>query len=188
VSAVDRGACIAKGNNACAESLALPRGVPMSAAGQTFGQPVSRTGAAIHPARDMDGMVQKLERYRDLAIRADTARRPHQTMSGRMNVTAYDGDCCHTGWMAGTVLRKDVDRIDAIMTMRSGRSRLRPGPQQAACHGKHRSGKTGISHGLHLDLVFSGIHRMMASLKLRLPLLTDFGNANSSTPAPPAGE
>jgi hypothetical protein len=96
-------------------------------------------------------------------------------MSGCRNVTAYDGDCCHTGWMAGAMLREDVDRIDAIIAMRSGRSRLRPGPQQAACHGKHRSGKTGIASGLHPDLVFSGNRRMMASLKLRLPLSTDFG-------------
>ncbi|HZM07391.1 MAG TPA: hypothetical protein VFC11_02930, partial [Methylocella sp.] len=103
--------------------------------------------------------------------------------SGCVNVTAGDGDCCHTGGMAGTVLRQDVDRIDAIMIMRSGRSRLRPGPQQAACHGEHRSSKTGISRVLHLDLIFSGNRRMMASLKLRLPLSGDFSNANFATHA-----
>jgi hypothetical protein len=142
----------------------------------------------FHPSHNMRDVVQKPERHRDPAVRGDAARCLHQTVSGCVNVTAYDGDCCHTGGMAGTVLRKDVDRIDAIMIVRSGRSRLRPGPQQAACHGKHRSGKTGISRGLHLDLVFSGIRWMMASLKLRLPLSADFGNANSSILSAQGGE
>ncbi len=105
------------------------------------------------PASDMDGVVQKPERHRDPVIRADMPRRPHQTMSSRINVTANDGDCCHTGWMAGTVLRNDVDRIDPIMTMHGVRSRIRPGPQQAACYGKQRPGKAGIP--LHLDLTLS---------------------------------
>jgi len=112
------------------------------------------------PAHNMRDMVQKPERHRDPAVRADTARRPHQTMSACVNVTAGDGNCCHAGLSAGTVLRKDVDRIDAVMSMRSGCSRLRPSPQHAACHGKHCSGKTGISPGLHLDLILSGIRRM----------------------------
>jgi hypothetical protein len=55
--------------------------------------------------------------------------------------------------------------------------RIRYDPQQVACHSKHRSGKTGIPLGLHLDLVFSSNRRMMASLKLRLPLSTNFGYA-----------
>jgi hypothetical protein len=155
----------------------------MSAAGQTLGQPISRTGMTFQPAHNMRDVVQKPERHRDPAVRGDAARRPHQTMSGCVNVTAGDGNCCHAGGLAGTMLRQDMDRIDAVMTMRSARSRLRPSPQQAACHGKHRSGKTGIASGLHLDLVFSGNRRMMASLKLRLPLSTDFGNANSATRA-----
>ena len=104
----------------------------MSAAGQAFGQPVSLTGMTFQPAHNMRDVVQKPERHRDPAVRGDAARRLHQTMSGCVNVTAGDGDCCHTGGMAGTVLRQDVDRIDAIMTMRIGRSRLRPAPQQAA--------------------------------------------------------
>jgi hypothetical protein len=40
-----------------------------------------------------------------------------------------------------------------------------------------------ISLGLHLDLVFSGSRRMMASLKLRMPLSADFGNADLATRA-----
>jgi hypothetical protein len=156
----------------------------MSAAGQTLGQPVSRTGMTSQPAHNMRDVVQKPERHRDPAVRADAARCPHQTMSGCVNVPAGDGDRCYPRFMARPVLRQDVDRIVAIMIMRGGGSRLRPGPQHAACHGKHRSGKTGISPGLHLDLVFSGNRRMMASLKLRLPLSADFDNANSATRAP----
>jgi hypothetical protein len=80
----------------------------------------------FHPARDMRDVVQKPERHRDPAIRADMPRRPHQTMSGCANVTAGDGDCCHAGLVARTMLRQDMDRIDAVMTMQSVRSR--PGP------------------------------------------------------------
>jgi hypothetical protein len=94
----------------------------------------------FQPAHNMRDVVQKPE-----------PRCLHQTMSGCVNVTAYDGDCCHAGGMAGAMLRQDMDRIDAIMIVRSGRSRLWPGPQQAACHGKHRSGKTGIS----LDFIWT---------------------------------
>lgn len=49
----------------------------------------------FHPAGDMRDVVQKPERHRDPAVRADPARRPHQTVSRRMNVTADDGDGCH---------------------------------------------------------------------------------------------
>lgn len=52
------------------------------------------------PACNMRDVVQKPERHRDPAIGADTARRPHQTMPGRVNVTADDGDGCHAGLMA----------------------------------------------------------------------------------------
>ena len=67
----------------------------------------------FQPAHNMRDVVQKPE-----------PRCLHQTMSGCVNVTAYDGDCCHAGGMAGAMLRQDMDRIDAIMIVRSGRLRL----------------------------------------------------------------
>jgi hypothetical protein len=109
-----------------------------------------------HPARDMRGVVQKPEHHRDSAAGADVTRRPHETMSDCVNLAAGHGDFRIINFMARTVLRNDMDGIDAIMIMRpSVRLRIRrPGPQKAACPGEHRPGKTGISHGPHLDLIF----------------------------------
>jgi hypothetical protein len=72
----------------------------MSVAGQTFGQPVSRSRVTSDPAYNMRDVMQKAERHRDPAIGANTARCPHQAMSSRVNVTADDGDGCHAGLIA----------------------------------------------------------------------------------------
>jgi hypothetical protein len=82
-----------------------------------------------------------------------------------------------------------MDRIDAIMFMRREPSfRLScSDPHKAACAGKRRHGKTGISRGPHLGLVSSVIHQVTATL--RLPLSTGFGNAkfwkNNDSPVSP---
>jgi hypothetical protein len=110
----------------------------------------------LQPANTMRDVVQKPEGHRDPAVWGDAARCLHQTVSGCVNMTAGDGNCCHAGLVARTVLRKDMDCIDAIMTMRSVRSRVRLAPQEAVSYCKHGSGKTGISPGSHLDLILSG--------------------------------
>jgi hypothetical protein len=70
-----------------------------------------------HHARDMNVVMQKPERHPNLAVRADTARPSHESMSGCVNVAAPSSQVCLKGFAAGTVLGDEVDRIDAVMTM-----------------------------------------------------------------------
>jgi hypothetical protein len=89
-------------------NLALQRGVPMSPAAQTLQRPVTRARMTPHPARDMHRVVQKPERHRNSAPRADMTRRPHESMSGRVNLppltaifvlqTLWQEPCCVTTW------------------------------------------------------------------------------------------
>jgi hypothetical protein len=108
----------------------------------------------VHPARDMHRMAQKPERPQNSITRVDMTRPSYMRMSGGMNLRAAHGHFCGISFRARTTVRDNVDRIDAIMTMRRTPSlRLsRFDPQKAACPSNRRRGKTGIVRRLHLIL------------------------------------
>jgi hypothetical protein len=87
----------------------------------------------------MYGVVQNPNRHQNSAISADMTRCPYTCTSRCVNLTAPHSSFCIISFMAGTLLRDGVDRIDAIMSMRNGtRLRVSHSNTQAktACHGK----------------------------------------------------
>jgi hypothetical protein len=120
-----------------------------------------------HPARDMHGVVQKPERHQN-SVPRDMTRPLYKSVSGCVSLIAPYGNFCIINLMARTVLRDDMDRIDAIMRRQSSFCLNRSDPQKTACPGKRHPDKTTIFRKLHLIL-----HWVTTVLRLGLSLSAD---------------